>query len=239
MTRPNDIASENRRNNLPSNGEPQNQTRITTARWNDEDTNDWRVSLSVPNTAEFRGNGPLLRPLKELGNKMVFPYTPNIYVTHTANYEQMSPVHTNWPFQIYQNSSVDQMTITGDFTAENEIEARFWVACSHYLRSVTKMSYGDQSPNRGAPPPVVRLNGYGDFVFNDIPVVVLQYNMNLPADIDYIKTTVDDNGNTSWVPIDSEISVTVQPTYSRDDVNSFDLRKFVTDGYLSSDTGWI
>ena len=80
------------------------------------------------------------------------------------------PIHSNYPFFAYQNSQVDQFSITGDFTVENALEGQYWIAAVHYLRSVSKMAYGN-TPNQGSPPPVVRLNGYGDYVFKNVPVV--------------------------------------------------------------------
>ena len=107
----------------------------------------------------------------------------------------MQPVHTNYPFYAYENSRVDQMTITAHFYVQNEIEARYWVAAVHYLRSMTKMSYG-LSPNKGAPPPVVRLNGYGDYTFKDVPVIITNFTFDLKEDVDYISTrlTAEESG---------------------------------------------
>jgi hypothetical protein len=48
------------------------------------------------------------------------------------------------------------------------------------------MFYG-QDPQRGTPPPLGYLSGYGDFQYNQHPCVVAQFNYNLPQDIDYIR----------------------------------------------------
>ena len=61
---------------------------------------------------------PVLDPLKET-NGLIWPYTPQIYVTHSAAYTPIKPVHSNYPFFAYQNSQVDQFSITGDFLVEN------------------------------------------------------------------------------------------------------------------------
>ena len=60
--------------------------------------------------------------------------------------------------------------LSGDFFIQNGVEANYWVGAMHYLRSCTKMFYGGDASEIGAPPPVVKLNGYGDFVFNDVPL---------------------------------------------------------------------
>jgi len=209
---------------------------FTEATWETSNLKDWRVRLSLPPSSVFN-DSVLLAPLRETGNAMVFPYTPAVYITHSANYNALSPTHSNYPFYIYENSQVDQFTITGDFTVENSREALYWIAATHYLKSVTKMSYGESS-NKGAPPPVVKLNGYGDYVFNNVPVLVQSFNVELGSDVDYIKADVGPNG--SWAPTRSTIAVTLMPAYSRNAVNKFSLDRFVSGGYvLNSGTGYL
>ena len=201
---------------------------------------DWRVKLSIPgnykNIIETSEESSLMQPLLD-ANAFIFPYTPNIYIAYTAAYDKLSPTHSNYPFPIYQNSSVDQFVITGTFTVENASEGAYWIAANQYLRSVTKMAYGRNTTNRGSPPPIVKLNGYGDFVFKDVPVVVEQYTVTLPEDVDYIQVPVGPNG--SYVPTRSEISITVFPTYSRDKINKFSLDSFVKGDYVTNGAGYI
>jgi hypothetical protein len=156
--------------------------------WSDG-TKDWRVKLSLPTSPSYLG-GSILDPLKASGNALIFPFTPQINMTHTANYNILDPIHSNYPFLSYQNSKLEQISITGEFYCETSVDARYWVAAVHYLRSVTKMSFGNTS-NAGQPPPVVKLNGYGDFVFKDVPVVVRSFTLDLPKDVDYISTVLD------------------------------------------------
>ena len=132
---------------------------------------DWRVKLSIPNIEPFK-TAPMLANLQKTGG-LVFPYTPTIIVAHSANYNTMAPTHTNYPYFAYQNSQVDQLVITGDFFVQNGIEAQYWVSALHYLRSMTKMFYGGEAETLGAPPPVVHLSGYGDYIFNKVPVIIL------------------------------------------------------------------
>ena len=98
------------------------------------------------------------------------------------------------------------------------------------------MSYGATS-NQGAPPPIVKLNGYGDYVFKDVPVTVTYFTVDLPADVDYIQTDVGPNG--TWVPVKSNINIQVQPTYSRKSITKFSLDTFVSGGYIASGKGFI
>jgi hypothetical protein len=207
---------------------------------------DWRVSLSMPQSIRTMIDGPeptLLDPLKATDNKLVFPYTPTILASHSANWNPMQPVHTNYPFYAYENSRVDQLTITAHFYVQTEQDARYWVAAVHYLRSMTKMHYG-QSPNKGAPPPVVKLNGYGDFTFKNVPVIITNFQFDLKEDIDYISTKIttgkqavdtgdavaSTGGTYAWAPTESMITVGVVPQYSRTKQAQFDLKDFVKNG---------
>jgi len=207
-------------------------TNIAFGAWDTGEETDWRVKLSIPPTAEYQDSS-LLNPLKET-NGFVFPYTPTVYIQHSARYNSVDPTHSNYPFPVYANSSVDQFSISGEFTVENPREAEYWIGAVHYLKSVTKMSYGESS-TQGAPPPVVKLNGYGDYVFKDVPVVIVNFTVNLEPDVDYIKAKIGPNG--SWAPTKSLITVTLQPAYSRDKVNKFSLDKFVSGGYLTDING--
>lgn len=215
---------------------------------------DWRVKLSIPQ--QF-STDRMLSPLVRAGGAFTFPYTPTIIVGHSANYNTLQPVHTNYPFHIYENSSVQEIVITGDFTVENAEEGRYWVAAMHYLRSATKMFYGD-GDNSGAPPPIVYLNGYGDYVFNNVPCVITNFTIDLPSDVDYIAVPLtglveeqrrggpgggsdpgNDGKSTTWVPTQSLMTVTVQPTYSRKTISKFNLNKFVNGDFISRGSGFI
>lgn len=241
------FAKENRSINLPTTATEKAKSPATARFSTAGEEADWRVKLSLPQ--QFAKDG-LLTPLHETG-AFVFPYTPTIIVGHSANYNSLQPVHTNYPFQIYESSSVQEIVITGDFTVENASEGRYWIAAMHYLRSVTKMFYGD-SDNAGSPPPIIRLNGYGDYVFNNVPCVVTNFTIDLPADVDYIATPIGDlltsttaegvstdGKGTAWVPTQSLITVTLQPTYSRKTVSKFNLNKFVNGDFVNGNTGFI
>ena len=219
---------------------------------------DWRVKLSLPKTYDSR----VLAPLARSGNALVFPFTPSIIVQHTAHYNSLQPVHSNYPFLNYENSSVDQLVISGEFFVENSFDAEYWIAAMHYLRSVTKMFYGAGSgAYQGNPPPIVKLNGYGDYVFDNVPVVVQSFMVDMPQDVDYIRAELNSNGEysygkgiegikdapdtsasgnaVSWVPTQSTFTVTVQPIYSRSKVEQFNLAKFINGGYINSGEGYL
>ena len=192
--------------------------------WKGADDDDWRVKLSLPSGLNLEANlqAELLRT-----NGLIFPYTPQIILSHSASYGQVKPTHSNYPFPAYQNSQPDIIQVSGDFVVESEAEGTYWVAAVHYLRSITKMAYGNTS-QQGSPPPIVQLNGYGDFVLKNVPCVATQFTVDLPMDVDYIHVPGAIN---TWVPTRSLISIQLQPTYSRRAVQQFSLDKFKSGAY--------
>ena len=154
----------------------------------DEDNgSDWRVRLSMPNWSSFR-KSPVLKPLVDAGG-LIFPYTPTINMSNTAKYNPLQPTHTNYAFQAYESSAPGRITITAPMNVHDTTEALYWIAALHYLRSVTKMFTG-YDPKAGNPPPLVFLNGYGNYVFKNVPVAVVDFQTTLPKDCDYIGTDV-------------------------------------------------
>jgi hypothetical protein len=88
----------------------------------------------------------------------------------------------------YKGSSVDSISITGDFTAQDTNEANYMLAVIHFFRSVTKMFYGqDKNPNNGVPPPLCYLSGFGAYTYDAHPVVVTNFTYSTPTDVDYIR----------------------------------------------------
>ena len=219
------------------------------AKWSGRsDKTDWRVRLQVPEgplTQFFDfDNNPILKPLSD--SKGIFwPLTPAVVIQHSANYNAMDQVHSNYPHQAYQNSQVDSMNIIGEFPVQNSEDAKHWVATVNFLRTATKMFFGsDDGLNglKGNPPPIMHLFGYGDHMFNRVPVVINTFNVELRPGIDYISTkqgntTYTNNGpdvgfeinaeSQTWAPTLSNISVLVTPIYSRDSIKNFSMKKFV------------
>lgn len=208
-------------------------------------TQDWRVSLAVPDV--IRG-GSILAPFAKTNNRMIFPFTPTIVYSHTANYNTLSPTHSNYQFYAYQNSQVDQIQLTGEFYSENEADARYWIACVHFLRTMTKMFYG-AGEYLGNPPPLSRLNGYGKHVLNNIPVIITNFTVDLPADVDYIACSISGStetpvgtqavNNINYVPSQSTITIQVVPNYARASQSQFNLKTFANGGFIGDEKGFI
>ena len=170
---------------------------------------DWRVRLSLAPSAGYlykAQNPGILKPLQKTDG-VIFPYVPQIQVSYAAHYDPAELTHSNYKIFQYKNSSVDQISITCDFTAQDNDEANYLLAVIHFFRSATKMFYGqDEIPKPGTPPPLCYLSGMGEFQFDRHPLVISSFNYSLPNDVDYIRagsptllsgvsSTGYDNGN--------------------------------------------
>jgi hypothetical protein len=157
-------------------------------------TADWRVRLQLAPGATYLYKDPapgILAPLFATDG-VIFPYTPSIETSYTANYDKYDLVHSNYRGYYYKNSAVNDINIRGTFTAQDTAEAEYMLAVIHFFRSITKMFYG-QDALRGAPPPLVYLSGFGDFQFNDHPCLVSNFSYSLPNDVDYIRAWAPNN----------------------------------------------
>lgn len=190
----------------------------------------------------FGDSSSVLYMLNET-NGAFFPYTPTITMAHKANYSQMTPTHANTDYHIYTNTPAVQIQISGQFSAQNLAEAKYTLACMHFFRSATKMHFGDEEATAGTaglPPPPLVLSGYGEFMFNDLTVILTDFSMDLPNNVDYLEVTINDT--LAWVPSLTTMTVTcvVQqtPKQQRED---FNLNDFVSGKLFSDSTrkGWI
>ncbi len=234
------------------------------AKWSGRsDKEDWRVRLQVPpgNLQKFFDfeNNPLMQPLAE-SQGIFWPLTPAVVIQHSANYNAMDQVHSNFPHQAYQNSQVDSFNVIGEFPVQNSEDAKHWVATINFLRTATKMFFGSEEGSdglKGNPPPIMHFYGYGDHMFNKVPVIINTFNVELRPGIDYISTKQSDvysqrpnninvlnqDGNSqTWAPTLSNVSVLLTPIYSRDSIRDFSMKKFVRgelNGKGSNEVGFI
>ena len=236
-------------------------------------SNDWRVRVTLAPGSNYFYNDPnntLLSPLvTELGGGstnpiasnvsnifglggagarrvgVIFPYTPQLQVTHTANYSPQKLTHNNYTQYFYDNSEVQAISINADFTVQNVNEGQYLLACIYFFRSVTKMFFGqDPDGMAGNPPPMVYLNGYGQYYLPNVPCVVTSFSHTMPADVDYMDIPepgmtagakaynpqfTNPRLNSTRLPTTSSITLSLQPVYSRTaQTKSFSLNDFAS-----------
>jgi len=169
---------------------------------------DWRVRLRLAPQAKYlynAANPGILKPL-QVTDGIIFPYTPAINTVYRAQYTPYDLTHSNYRGYWYQNSYVNEINLTAVFTAQDTNDANYLLAVIHFLRSATKMFYG-QDAERGTPPPLVYLSGFGDYQFREHACAISSFNYNLPADVDYIRAGSPNNAGLNFNNIRDRQSV--------------------------------
>jgi hypothetical protein len=182
------IAGAIRSINLPAAGEAIGDIMGAISEFTDSsNANDWPFRLRIDKLKSFILS-PVLQPLKDAGG-LIFPYTPKITIASSASYGPINTTHTNYTHQAFKSSDPGKITITAPMWVSDATEGLYWIAMVHYLRSLTKMFSGND-PKAGNPPPVIMLNGYGNYVFKNVPVVVTSMSVGLENTCDYISVPV-------------------------------------------------
>jgi len=202
----------------------------------------------------------IINPIAGGTNGLIFPYTPQISVTHATEYGTTSLVHANEDIDHYIRTPSVTISLTAKFTIQNQREGRYALAALHFFRTVSKMHFGQNDPNRGLPPPILIFSGYGDYMFDNLPVIVKSHTYSFDDHTDTVMVNAasyglnftnknappvssNSSGGTARLPvifsIQAELKVQQTPNRMR---TVFDLEKFRT-GQLMLDskkgTGWI
>jgi hypothetical protein len=216
--------------------------------------NDWRVRISLPDANSlFYKEAGSIQTILQRTNGVIFPYTPTITVAHNARYQEQALTHSNYKNYFYEGSDVAPITISGDFTVQNLDEGQYLLAAIYFFRSCTKMFVGNDAL-AGNPPPIVYLDGYGDFYFPHVSCVVTSFSHTMPAEVDYVEIPYspglklfENNGvaaalskQSVRLPTTSTLSVTVQPVYSRKNTHdNFTLTDFSKGKLLKGKGGFL
>tara|TARA_B100000678_G_C17980499_1_gene410825 strand:+ start:40 stop:669 length:630 start_codon:yes stop_codon:yes gene_type:complete len=181
---------------------------------------DTRVFIQIPPYFQkIMDESPIFAPIKKLGNRVVFPYTPQITTSTSANYQPNQLTHTNYQYQAYNSSTPGPIQLSAQFVSQSVEEARYTFAVIHFFRSVTKMRFGTRDIFRGAPPPILYFSAYGDLLFKNVPVVVGTFTFSLEQTVDYIEiefpatTGAAEDSYTQKVPVTTTMFADLIPQY--------------------------
>jgi len=154
--------------------------------------------------------------------QIIFPTTPTFSLSTKANYNNQELVHANFPHPVYKNSTSDDISISGEFPVETLEDAENWLRTITLGRGLTKMFFGNSSP-QGNPPPICTLSGYGR-VLEYIPVVIKSFQVDFKDDVHYILAAG------ASVPRLSTIQISCQPVYSKSSQRGFNLDAYAGGG---------
>jgi hypothetical protein len=208
---------------------------------------DWRLRISLADSADYFYSGPdkgIMAPLfkgNQGTNGVIFPYTPQVQLQYTARYANQKLTHSNYDAFFYEGSEVAAINITGDFTVQNLKEGQYLLAALYFFRASTKMWFGKGNEKRvGNPPPMVFLNGYGTHYFPNVPCVVTTFSHTMPQDCDYLEIPSVSGGGSTRLPTTSQVSVTLQPVYSRKTLHDkFSLDDFAAGKLVKGNGGFL
>lgn len=192
---------------------------------------DLRVKLRVPSEYITPGTpsaGPSDIIYKNGG--ILFPYTPSVTMDNKVEYASETPPHSNYAQYFYKNSAVGPITVSGKFTVQNEFEGAVLLGTIHLLRALTKMRFGDD-PLAGSPPPVCRFDGYGDYMFYNVPVALSSWRQEIPEGVDYIAVGRPGSSTTyghSLVPTICTINLELNVMYSRREMLSHNVPSWLS-----------
>jgi hypothetical protein len=168
-----------------------------------------KVSLRAKRGAASRLYGSGICAPLSASDGLVWPYQPQISYNHQVNYSDLSIVHANQDFHVFNKVPAVRLNVSGSWSVQNQQEGQYAMAALHFLRTVTKMNFGDSDPNAGTPPPILVFNAYGPYVFNDLPVIVTGFSMDFPEDVDYVQVKIT-GVNSSNLPLSTRLSDNIQ-----------------------------
>lgn len=213
---------------------------------------EFRVRLSYLDN--YGGGTPaaqypgILAPLGSASNPgLMFPYSPSITNTQDVDYASMSMTHANTDYHAFNHTPNVTISIAGKFTIQNYQEGIYALACIHFLRSVSRMYFGETDASSGLagiPPPILQLNGYGTYMYNKLRVYVKSHSFAYEENIDTVNINLA-NGNYVRLPVIFTLNVglVVQNT-PRAQRKDFSLDQFRSGAMMdtvaaTTNSGWI
>lgn len=175
---------------------------------------------------------------------VLFPYTPSVTTGNSVDYDQTSFIHSNYGYNAYVKSYPKPISIMAEFTAQSNDEALYLLSVLHFFRAITKSYFGVTPYNRaGTPPPVLLFNYLGQFQFNNVPVLVKNFEYTYESNIDYVPINTSDKnifsgnigvslpassyGGYTYVPTHLTVSLELETQYIPIDLrNDFNLDEF-------------
>lgn len=163
-------------------------------------------------------------------NGLVFPNIPSVNVTQTSNYTDFDLTHSNYSIWAYKNSKIDSISVTAKFSINTVKEADYFLGAIHFLRSASKMFFGDNDPQAGVPPVVLSFTHMGPTAFNGVPVVIRSFNTSFEDAYNYVDAT-----DGTSIPIISMLGIELLALYTPSALRTnFTLENFQNGGLLGS-----
>ena len=197
--------------------------------------NRCKLLLGSSDKSQFLSSDPtsILYPLRDDGG-IIFENTPSLSFSSVSSYTPYELAHTNYELNAYQKTSISDFQIQGaKFTSETRGKADHTLAVIQFLRTFTKMNYGINDTEAGMPPRILYFSAYGQYMFNQVPVVIRQMVIPLDNTSDYVQTS---RGTQVPMVLDVQITLQFMPTPSKlkteFSLNKFANGELIKRGYL-------
>ena len=138
-------------------------------------------------------------------------------MAHQAQYGTHQPIHSNFVYKYFQNYSLQEFTVTADFTSHTVNEGKYMEGAMHFLKSAMKIGFGEGDNQRGVPPPVLEFSAWGEAWAKNVPCVVTNFTYNIDGATDYtwpIPGHLKPTDGDSMMPLKVTFIINLAPTYS-------------------------
>lgn len=158
------------------------------------------------------GKYPGIQKPLEQTKGLMFPYTPTIQISQDVDYGVMQMVHSNTDYHYFNRSPNATVSISGKFSVQNQYEGQYAIGCIQFLRTVSKMNFGQKDSFAGLPPPILALSGHGTYMFNKVRVFVKTHSYSYDEGMDIVNVKTESGNVRLPAMFTLQVSLTTQPT---------------------------
>lgn len=170
------------------------------------------------------------------GQRIVFNIAPDVVENRNVNYKMLEPVHMPGSIHVFSGSSSRTFNLSSvKLVSRTAEEAAVNLKLLNILRSWGVPHFGRATDTEtlgplGAPPEVLLFSAYSNVKAQTniykIPVVVSQFSINYPSDVDYIMAYGDEIDTPTPFPSFMTIELTLFEVHSPREYTRFDLSMF-------------
>lgn len=157
------------------------------------------VPFDLPLVARGMNTGHAMWPIVQTGG-LVFPFNPSISEGVNVKYNSMEMVHSNEAYHVYQATENVHITLSNcTWVCDTFANAVYTLSVLHFLRAYSFMDFGKARAAgaiRGRPPSPMWFSAYGNYAYNQVPVLYQRADWTMPDDVDYVG--VPEPGTPGW-----------------------------------------
>lgn len=117
---------------------------------------------------------------------LVFPYMPTIVESGGVKYDGTELTHANEAVYAYRSTENTRIGLSNCvWTCDTFDNAIYALAVLHFFRSYKLMDFGRRE-GTGRPPSPMWFSAYGQYAYNEVPVLLERADFIWPNDIDYV-----------------------------------------------------